>query len=158
MNREIAAFLRDVAAGEMGPALAERARTLLRPDPARRQRRKAKAAPRLATEAATKAERQAKSAAIRAAVFGRSGNRCEVPGCVLPPAEWHHIASGSSRKIEESEDSTCAICVPHHRLAQAGDRETLTALLAWAVGGAFRTAVRSLEHRIAKIDESRRAR
>jgi len=124
---------------------------------ARRARRLARSLPSRKARAATREERRAESAEIRAAVFLRAGARCEVPNCPRPPDEWHHIASGSNRRLEEAEDSTCAICIPHHRLAQAGDRETLRSLLTWAIGRVFRPAVRALEHRISKIDEARRS-
>lgn len=123
---------------------------------AKRAKRLARSLPRRKAEAVTKAERQAKSAEIRAAVFRRAGPFCEIPDCSRPPDEWHHISSGSSRKAEEAEDSTCAICVHHHQLAQKGDRATLAALLLWAIAKSFRPAMMALTHRIDKIDEARR--
>lgn len=124
MNREIAAFLRDVAAGQMGPALAERARTLLRPDRARKARRQAKAAPRVAAKQQARATRNDDTATLRHRAFVLSAGQCEkCEGPVTYEAGvMHHTEGGGGRVERQHIGNVAFICDPCHRFLHSQPR------------------------------------
>lgn len=81
---------------------------------AAKARRSVKAKPRKEAEAATKAERWARSAEIRAAVFARAGAVCELCRS-LPPLHAHHLEPGhGTRRQEESVENVIGLCVMCH--------------------------------------------
>lgn len=102
-----------------------------------------------------RAERRASAEQIRAAVFRRANNRCEV--CSGRNAtEWHHLVSGGVRRLQESEKTTMALCYVCHRALYRGDVPALNAAWEWARLRGLDPAAKALAHRIAKAAEARR--
>jgi hypothetical protein len=94
---------------------------------AKQDRRKAKAAPRVQREKATKAQREDNWRRTRATVLARADGRCEMcghPNLCLDP---HHLASGPLRRKYEAPNSVVACCRTCHRWWHAGALVDLSA-------------------------------
>lgn len=80
----------------------------------RTRRVKAKRAPLVRAQKATKAQRQDNWQRTRAAVLERAGGRCELCGAHGFALDCHHLASGPLRRKYEAPNSVVACCRSCH--------------------------------------------
>lgn len=127
MKRAIESLLRDVARGDVGPAIARRAKELLAgPTP-----RKAPTKARIASIAHVVEVRQAKDrtaldrrAETRRHVSDRAAGLCEACGARRGAAlQWDHFWG---RDREESVESTWMLCAHCHRAKTDNDPSRIT--------------------------------
>jgi 5-methylcytosine-specific restriction endonuclease McrA len=99
---------------------------------AKQGRRKAKQAPRVQREKATKAQRADNWQTIREAVMRRADGRCE--SCKTPDLalDAHHLLGGPERRKWESVTTVVGLCRLCHRDAHDGERAILQRLIGLA--------------------------
>jgi hypothetical protein len=123
----------------------------------RKRRTAPKRKERVAKKRATKEERRAKVTAVREAVMARAGHACEwcrVPASMLP-LDMHHVLSGPVRRSAESAETCAAICRPCHVEWHRGSALLMRDAKEWALRHGFKDALRAIDRRIAKVEESR---
>ena len=119
-------FVRDCTADDLDLAWVQaQARRLMGEDQAKRTRLRAKRAPRIVREKATKAQRMENWQTIRETVMRRADGRCE--SCKAPDLalDAHHLLGGPERRKWESVTTVVGLCRLCNNDAHDGDRAIL---------------------------------
>jgi hypothetical protein len=113
-----------------------------------------------ATKEERKTAKDARSAAIRAAVMERAAGVCEWCNRDGYALEWAHVIDGNGDKqAHEAVDTTAAACFDCHRRGWHGSgarrEKTLRDAKEWALRLGFRKALAEIDRKIGKAAESR---
>ena len=163
--------LRQVGAGDIGPALAVDARAAVELlDGDRKHRRKVrleKSLPRRQGEAEDDRATKARRARIRVKVLARSAGACQV--ClglvehhqVASATDMHHVLGGPDRQVKERVDTCLGLCALHHDESSkvslhAGHLPSLEAAHRYCLQHRMHEAAAALARRIEKVHEARR--
>jgi hypothetical protein len=134
-----------------------RAQAVLDEAKAKAKRRRERSKPTREARGAERMSARERRRTIREQVFERADGVCESCG-ERTATEMHHAMQGGPRARRESVSLCAAVCEHCHVWAHRGDLHILRSLLAWAKHYGYGMAAAALEHRIAKVRESRSAR
>ena len=140
-------------------AARERAARVLELDAKKRGTKRTRSAPRREKSEAKKATRRERMEEIRRVVIARQASVCAVCGFRDGGGDVHHVLSGVGQRRQHESAETCVyLCRLCHRFVTDNDLDALLTLAVYCTRNDMPEATRALSKRIAKIEESRRAR